>query len=218
MKIRNFTPYLVMGLLGVVVGVWVGMRQIARETKHTSTAAQPDADHLKDSWRLRGEKHGTTEPAPAPPESARPQPTSAGPDLKPARADTPPTPGPPQTPAAGERPSLAGMPVTYAIARRALPLVGTDSDAEDIWEHAINNPAVSAQDRKNLIEDLNEAGLSDPKNPTFDDLPLILARLQLIESLVPHAMDRVNADAFSEAYKDLLNLAEVALGNETPAR
>ena len=31
-------------------------------------------------------------------------------------------------------------------------------------------------------------------------------------------MDRVNADAFSEAYKDLLNLAEVALGNETPAR
>ena len=32
------------------------------------------------------------------------------------------------------------------------------------------------------------------------------------------AMDRVNADAFQEAYKDLVNLANVALGGGRPVR
>jgi hypothetical protein len=33
-----------------------------------------------------------------------------------------------------------------------------------------------------------------------------LNRLQLIEELAPNAMDQVNADAFAEAYKDLVNM------------
>jgi hypothetical protein len=35
---------------------------------------------------------------------------------------------------------------------------------------------------------------------------LIVSRIQLIEELAPYAMDQVNADAFREAYKDLVNL------------
>ena len=84
---------------------------------------------------------------------------------------------------------------------------GEDPDAEQVWMAAINNPDLPAEERKDLIEDLNEDGLSDPKNPGPQDLPLILNRIQLIEQLGPGAMDQVNADAFAEAYKDLVNLA-----------
>ena len=88
-------------------------------------------------------------------------------------------------------------------ARAALSLVGADSDAEDYWVGAINDPTLPAEERKDLIEDLNEDGLSNPDNPGMNDLPLIVSRLQLIEELMPFAMDKVNHDAFREAYKDL---------------
>ena len=90
--------------------------------------------------------------------------------------------------------------------------------AEAYWLDAINDPALSAQERQDLIEDLNEDGISDPKHPTLADLPLILNRLDLIEVLAPDAMDQVNADAFLEAYKDLVNLAAVAVGAGEPVR
>jgi hypothetical protein len=41
----------------------------------------------------------------------------------------------------------------------------------------------------------------------LDDLPVIKYRIQLIEELEPYAMDQVNADAFQEAHKDLVNMA-----------
>ena len=73
---------------------------------------------------------------------------------------------------------------------------------------AINDPNRSSEERKDLIEDLNQDGFPDPKNVTEDDLPLILSRLLLIEELAPDAIDEVNADAFQEAYKDLVNMLE----------
>lgn len=99
------------------------------------------------------------------------------------------------------------------MARVALAYVGADPDAETYWYEAINNPSLSAQERQDLIEDLNEDGLSDPQNPTLEDLPLILSRLELIEDVAWDAMDEVNADAFQEAYKDLVNLAIQAMDN-----
>ena len=92
------------------------------------------------------------------------------------------------------------------VARAALAMVGHDPDAEDAWIEAINDPAHSPQDRSDLIEDLNEQGFPDPKNITFNDLPLILSRLALIEEVGPDAMDEVNEAAFAEAYKDLTNM------------
>jgi hypothetical protein len=93
------------------------------------------------------------------------------------------------------------------MARAALARVGVDPAAESYWYAAINNPNLPANERKDLIEDLNEDGLSNPRNPTAADLPVILKRIQLIETVGPDAMDKTNADAFQEAYKDLVNLA-----------
>ncbi|MFO1486500.1 MAG: hypothetical protein U1F71_24265 [Verrucomicrobiaceae bacterium] len=84
--------------------------------------------------------------------------------------------------------------------------MGTDSTAELVWLDAINNPRLPAQERQDLIEDLNEDGFSNKKQPTRVDLPLIKARLALIDRLAPDAMDKTNAEAFAEARKDLINM------------
>lgn len=93
-------------------------------------------------------------------------------------------------------------------AREALIYAGADPKATEIWAVAINNPDLPANERKDLIEDLNEEGFADPKNLTAEDLPLILSRIELIEMMAPTAMDQVNADAFQEAHKDLVNMRD----------
>lgn len=92
------------------------------------------------------------------------------------------------------------------LARVALAYAGMDPQANQLWQTAINDPNLSADARRNLIEDLNETGFADPKNLTQADLPLIQNRMALIEQLAPYAMDQVNARAFQEAYKDLGNM------------
>jgi hypothetical protein len=91
--------------------------------------------------------------------------------------------------------------------------VGLSPEAEEYWVAAINNPDLSDHEREDLIEDLNEEGFEDPKNLTIDDLPLILNRIEIIETYAPMAMDDVNAAAFQEAYKDLLNMFAKVTGN-----
>ena len=88
----------------------------------------------------------------------------------------------------------------------ALGFVGADPQAEELWYAAINDPNMPANARQDLIEDLNEEGFADPRNVTEDDLPLIYSRLALIEQVASDAMDDVNAAAFAEAYKDLVNM------------
>jgi len=78
----------------------------------------------------------------------------------------------------------------------ALSFVGAEPEAEAYWYAAINDPSLSPQERQDLIEDLNEDGLSDPKHPAPEDLPVILSRIRLIGLAAPYAMDQVNADAF----------------------
>jgi hypothetical protein len=109
-------------------------------------------------------------------------------------------------------------PLQDPLARVALAFVGMDPGAEAYWYGAINDPRLPPHERQDLIEDLNEAGLPDPKHPTPGDLPLIINRLMIIEEVGPYAMDTINADAFQEAYKDLVNLAQVAMGGGEPVR
>jgi hypothetical protein len=97
--------------------------------------------------------------------------------------------------------------VPHDLARAALAGVGADPAAEHVWMTAINDPALSAHQRSDLIEDLNESGFEDPSHVRPDELPLVLSRLAIIEELAPFAMDDVNADAFAEAHKDLVNIA-----------
>jgi hypothetical protein len=132
----------------------------------------------------------------------KPEPDVAVPSTEPAVA-----PAAPKPPAAKAKKAPKPPPTPEQIlAREALAGVGADPAAEAVWFAAINDPTRSAHERSDLIEDLNEDGFPDPKHVTSDDLPLIVSRLVLIEQLAPGAMDQTNADAFAEAYKDLLNM------------
>jgi hypothetical protein len=103
--------------------------------------------------------------------------------------------------------------VPVELAFKALQYVGVDPEAEKTWQRAIDDPNMPAGVRSDLIEDLNQEGYADNSHPTKSDLPLIRARLELIERLAPLAKDAVNAAAFAEAYKDLLEMY-VRLGGE----
>lgn len=107
---------------------------------------------------------------------------------------------------AGQESLLEDPKVKARRGREALAMIGHDPRADAVWIEIINDPSVSANARKNLIEDLNEDGLSY-RNLTVDDLPAIEYRIGLVEYLRPYAMDKVNADAFDEAHKDLVNMA-----------
>lgn len=104
------------------------------------------------------------------------------------------------------------------LARLALNFVGADAQANEFYERAINDPILTASHRKNLIEDLNQDGFADTRNLTARDLPLIENRIALIEALAPHALDPVNAAAFKEAYKDLINMRAKVTGVPPPVR
>lgn len=90
-------------------------------------------------------------------------------------------------------------------AREALTWVGADPEAEAYWLEAIFDPNLPAQEREDLMEDLNENGLSDPRHPGPEDVPLILNRLALIEEIAPYG-DNFMQEHLGEAYKDLANL------------
>jgi hypothetical protein len=90
-------------------------------------------------------------------------------------------------------------------ARDALALVGIDPEAEQYWLQAIFDTSLPDKERDDLMEDLNEVGFADPKNPGPDDLPLIASRLRLIEQIAPDTDDFM-AEHLGEAYKDLANM------------
>ena len=163
------------------------------ETARAADATQPAAPAAGDA-------------ATAPPNSA---PQSAPPPEPSKAAAT--TPG--EVASASQGGGPAKEPLQDPLAREVLAFVGANPIAEEYWFAAINDPNLPAQERQDLIEDLNEDGLSDPKHPAPGELPLILNRLALIERIAPTAPDQVNADALQEAYKDLQQLARMAMGS-----
>ncbi|MEI6861289.1 MAG: hypothetical protein WCL04_03460 [Verrucomicrobiota bacterium] len=111
-------------------------------------------------------------------------------------------------PAPADSPALPPVPVSAfqadaKLAREALALVGTSPEADQYWIASINDLSLSNKERRELIEDLTDTGL--PPNPTVENLPLIVTRIQLIDQLAPAAIDQINANAFAEARKDLVN-------------
>lgn len=111
----------------------------------------------------------------------------------------------PPTAGAGHSGTTPAAPrVTEALAFAALARVGIDAAAEATWLRAISDPSMPRSVRSDLIEDLNQEGFTDNSHPTKADLPLILARLELIERLTPLQQDEAKIAAFQEAYKDLL--------------
>jgi len=108
-------------------------------------------------------------------------------------------------------------PLHDPAARVAMSFVGIDPEAEAYWLEAIFDSGLPENEREDLMEDLNEEGLSDHKHPGPQDLPVILNRLTIIEQILPHA-DEFMVTHLGEAYKDLVNLAEITQGGGTPVR
>jgi hypothetical protein len=189
-----------------VTGVIIWKRQGAREVAVRDTKAERNVKLESASVEVPHVVMPGPDPVPTTEPSARPKAASKT-EKASGRAGAKP---PPAVQPSATQPSPGGSaakePIQDPLARVALSFVGTDSLAEAYWYAAINNPNLSAHERQDLIEDLNEDGFPDPDNPTLNDLPLILNRLQIIEEVASDAMDKVNADAFDEAYKDLANM------------
>ena len=192
-----------------VVGVVILKREAKRPTAVVSVAPPVETELVQSPAPPVGPPPAVQEappPAPAPKPAPPPKATKDSNKARKAAAQK------------NQGRGKADPPPQDVLAREALSFVGMDSDATAYWVEAINDPNLPAEERKNLIEDLNEDGLPDPKYPTMEDLPLITSRIRLIEQLVPDAMDQDNLDAFAEAYKDLLNLADLARGGGEPVR
>ena len=196
-----------------IAGVVIVNRQAAREAAlPTLQAARPLEPPRTAAEVSPAAPTAETPPAVAEvPSPAMPNPAlQSEPPPKPARADT-------KAPAArAGRP--AKEPLQDPLAREALTFVGADPMADQYWYAAINDPNLPAHERKDLIEDLNEEGFSDPKHPGPEDLPLIVIRMEMIRNVAATAWDQVTWDACEEVYKDLGNLAGVAMGSGQPVR
>jgi hypothetical protein len=103
--------------------------------------------------------------------------------------------------------------VPVKLAFRALWYLGVDPEAEKTWARAINDPTHPPGVRSDLIVDMIDEGYTDNNHPGKEDLPVILARLEIIERHAPYAMDEVNAAAYEEAYRHLLEMY-IRLGGE----
>jgi hypothetical protein len=96
------------------------------------------------------------------------------------------------------------------LAREALALVGVNPEAEKYWVDSINDASLPKSERQDLIDDLNEQGLPDPRHPSADDLPVILKRLSILEKLGPNLPEELE---WQEALRDLKQMGRVATGS-----
>jgi hypothetical protein len=101
------------------------------------------------------------------------------------------------------------------LAREALAMVGINPEAEKYWFEAIHDPNLPTAERQDLIDDLNEQGLPDPKHPTQEDLPVIVSRLEALEALAPTLSQELD---WKECHDDLVNLIELANGRGKPVQ
>ena len=152
----------------------------------------------------------TPSPIPKPPPTAGPSPAAPLRTISAAASQSRDRPVP--VPAKKPKP-----PLQDPVARVAMSLVGADPDAEAYWLEAIFDSSLPDGEREDLMEDLNEEGLSDHKQPGPEDLPLIVNRLALILEIAQEA-DEFMLRHLGEAYKDLLNLAAITQGEGSPVR
>ncbi|MSU57285.1 MAG: hypothetical protein EXS35_03735 [Pedosphaera sp.] len=198
---------LVLGL-AIAIGLAISSRLLVKQSAETAPTSAKSA----------------AAPAPALP-AAAPIVTTKPRPVEPEVSDSANTPTAP-LPEAKDQPAIAAQskpakkpkePLHDPDARVAMGLVGFDAAAEAYWLEAIYDTSLPEPEREDLIEDLNEDGLSDPKHPGPQDLPVILYRLQRIEEIAVTADDFM-LEHLREAYKDLANLAQITQGGGEPVR
>ncbi|GAA5126237.1 hypothetical protein JIN84_15250 [Luteolibacter yonseiensis] len=110
-------------------------------------------------------------------------------------------------------PRLAEPGSKEPLARVALSYVGVDATALDLFHTALLDPALLPDQKRNLVEDLNEDGLSNRRAPTAEDLQIITKRYELTQAYLRQDYvqnDGVLNEAFREADKDLRKMLERA--------
>jgi hypothetical protein len=100
-----------------------------------------------------------------------------------------------------------------SLARLALTYVGANDQALELYHKATLDPALKPDQRRNLVEDLNQDGLSNTRNPTPEDLKILAQRYALTQTYFQQDYvenDKVLDAAFREADKDLANMLQRA--------
>lgn len=105
------------------------------------------------------------------------------------------------------------------LARTALTFVGADAQALQLYHTALLDPALLPDQKRELVEDLNQDGLVNRKAPTEEDLRIIANRYQITQSYLQQEYvqgDPVLNAAFREADKDLRKMLERAAAVSPP--
>lgn len=108
---------------------------------------------------------------------------------------------------------VSGSDAKEPLARLALSFVGANRQAEQLFHTAVLDGALTPDARRNLIEDLNQDGLSSKRNLSPEDLSLVTARYRLTQTYLQQDYvqgDRMLLEAFKEADKDLRNMLQRA--------
>jgi len=99
------------------------------------------------------------------------------------------------------------------LARLALAFVGANQRAGELFHTAVLDQALLPDQKRELVEDLNQDGLSNKKAPTPEELKIIANRYALTQTYLQQDYvqnDKVLSAAFREADKDLRNMLEKA--------
>lgn len=107
-----------------------------------------------------------------------------------------------------------------ALGRVALTYVGANDQATELFHTAVLDTALKPDHRRELVEDLNQDGLSNKKDPSPADLEIIAKRYALTQAYLQQDYvqnDKVLNAAFREADKDLANLLQRAGVNPATA-
>ncbi len=107
------------------------------------------------------------------------------------------------------------------LARVALAYVGTSEQALDLFHTALVDPTMLPDQTRNLVEDLNDDGLSNRSAPTPEDLKIIANRYALTQAYLQEDYvrnDKILNAAFLEADKDLRAMLDKAAAGTGPVK
>ncbi len=99
------------------------------------------------------------------------------------------------------------------LARLALTYVGANEQAAELFHTAVLDQTLTPDQKRNLVEDLNQDGLSNTRNPTPEELKIIANRYKLTQAYLQQDYvlnDKLLNAAFREADKDLRNMLQRA--------
>lgn len=105
------------------------------------------------------------------------------------------------------------------LARLALAYVGANQQAAELFHTAVFDQTLLPDQKRELVEDLNQDGLSNKKEPSPEELKIIANRYALTQAYLQEESvqnDKVLNAAFREADKDLRNMLQRAAAAAAP--